>query len=533
MKSTTRYAFFVALLSLFFPLKVALAQITFDPSVNYETGTINTTTGNPCPVPLKSCFTLNNPSSIAVGDFNNDGKLDLAVINGLPVKVGLQYKFYLSVRLGDGLGGFGDPEDVFVREIGGLCPSNTKNLIVCDRGTFLFKGDFNGDGNDDLAVVYFGNPTASIPVPGKVGIFLSNGDGTFQDPTFVEVGLGAVRAVVGQFTSSGHLDIAVANREADTVSILLGDGFGGFTVPGCNGAPACAVGKKPVSLAAGHFNSDGKLDLAVVNGLDDNVSLLKGDGLGGFTGFTGPTPETVSVGTQPIAIVVGNFGGDANLDLAVLDQQTKAVTFLFGNGAGHFEEGGKKLQVGRIPVDMIADDFNGDSALDLAVVFFPGKLGAVFPGVGDTTFGRPAQLKSTGGGIGNFALASGDFDGDGKPDIAIANGKFSVQQNETPFPSGVSVTVISPNGGGPPLTIGSTQTITWSTVIPGGFPFGSARIDLSTDGGATFKTIKTVANTGTLSWKVPGPATTTALIRVCSGNYPGICDTSDATFTIQ
>jgi VCBS repeat protein len=628
MKRLSRYAFIVALLTLVLP-SFASAQLKFSNDTNsrFSPGDVA--------LPGGGTAAINNPVSIAVGDFNNDGKLDMAVINGLPIKVGTDFKFYLSVFLGtgtSGLGAFGDP---VVTEIGGPCPSNTKNLLECDRGVFVMKGDFNKDGNDDLAIIFFGNPGANPPVAGKVEIFLSNGDGTFLDPTTrtYPVGLGAVRGVVADFDQDTNLDIAVANREAGSVSVLFGNGTGTFT-GNCNGTGDCdqttsGIGKRPVSVAAGDFDEDGKLDLAVVNTGDNDVSILLYDTVHPRTFKAAPdctaAKHTCTVGTLPIIAVAANFDGDSHVDIAVVDQQTKTVTMLLGDGTGKFTSPAKKkTPVGKVPVDMIADDFNGDGTLDLALAFFSGHIVAVFPGIGDGTFGTSLSFKSTGtigGGsntksIANFAIASGDFDpidrsggtstlsrsadaGTGvtftinggtatftaddvgrsivsgsaramitaftdathvvadilysfaglaepipagswfirnKPDLAVPNGDVSVFFNETPFPTSVTVDVTFPNGG-QTITLGSTQSITWNTsLVPPDFPFGNVKIDLLTDDGTTV-TVKTITksapNNGTFLWKVGKTAAPMARIRVCSVNYPGVCDESDADFTIQ
>ncbi|HKA34903.1 MAG TPA: FG-GAP-like repeat-containing protein [Candidatus Binatia bacterium] len=556
-----RHIVAVALLSLLFPAKSALAQLSFPASAttSYKTGSVDTSSGiTPCPVPAaKTCLTLSTPSSIAVGDFNNDGKLDLAVINQVPVKVGSEFKFYLSVLLGNGDGTFSDTPILTETGGGTPCPSNA-NLATCDRGVVGLAGDFNEDGKDDLVVIYFGNPTGSGgPVTnGKVGLFLSNGDGTFAAPTFTTVGLGAINGAVGQLTSSGHLDVVVVNRE-DTpngsISVLLGNGGGGLSVANCDGATTtantCEVGKKPSAVAIGQFDADGVADLAVTSLTDSKVTLLKGDGVhpGQFAPFPTPTAE---VTLQSIQIIADDFNRDGKTDLAVLNQQTKTVSMLFGNGDGTFTELSKKtLLLGKTPVGMVAADFDGDGTLDLAFVFFPGKLAGVFAGRGDGTFSnKPEQLKVPGTSTGNFALAAFNVNRDPAPPdnppppcsivgaechLAFANGTIVVFENQTPFPTSVTVTVTSPNGG-ETFAVGSTQTITWDTaLVPPDFPFGNAEISLSTDSGATFKTIKTTPNTGTFLWKVPKSLTTTGRIRVCSANYPGLCDMSNADFTIQ
>jgi hypothetical protein len=558
MKGFLRYAVIVGLLSLFELSNADFAQsksnpalaFQFDPAVGspYQTGTIDTATGDLCDLNnlVKTCFTLNNPSSIVTGHFTSSGHLDIAVINGLPVKIGTapgEFKFYLSILRGNGDGTFADPQ---LREISDPsnpftpCPGNTKNVIVCDQGTFLLAGDFNEDGLDDLAVVYFGNPTGTGGGPivaGKVGIFLSHGDGTFADPGFINVGLGAFRATTGHFVG-GHLDIAVVNREENSVSILLGDGTGGFTAHDCGGtAGKCTdgIGKKPAAVAAGHFDSDGDVDLAVVNTQDGTVTILQGKGTGTFAPYGTPTETTLSAGgLQPIGIIADDFNRDNHIDLAVLDQQSKGVAMFLGDGNGNFTLSKKRILVGKVPVDMVAADFNGDDVLDLAFVFFPGKLGGVFPGIGDGSFGNGLSLKITGTGIGNFAVAVGDFDEDvdHTPDLVIANGKLSVLLNNTPFPDpGFHITITDPTA----LTTwnsGSAHTVNWDS---SGFD-GDVRIDFSSDGGDTFKTIvKSTPNTPPFTLTKPPQTKTpinTARIRVCSVIYPGICGESD-NFTLS
>ena len=537
-----RYAVAAAVFSLLFPWKSAFAQLSFPTSATttYETGTVDTATGiTPCPVPTaKTCLTLNTPSSIAVGDFNNDGKPDLAVINQVPVKVGSEFKFYVSVLLGNGDGTFGPPppsDPAILTEIGAgtPCPSNTNNLATCDRGVVVLAGDFNEDDKDDLLIVYFGNPTGSSATNGKVGLFLSNGDGTFAAPTYTTVGLGAVNAAIGQLTSSGHLDVVVVNREEDSFSVLLGDGHGALTVANCDGATTtantCKVGKKPAAVAIGQFDADGKADVAVTSLIDAKITLWQGDGTGKFTPFATPTMD---VALQSIQIIADDFNRDGKTDLAVLNQQTKTVSMLLGNGDGTFAEAKKALLLGKTPVGMAAADFNGDGTLDLAFVFFPGKLAGVFPGLDDGTFSTSVvQLKVPGTSTGNFAIAAAPFDnGDpDRPHLAIANGIVAVMLNQTDFPDpGFHVTVTDPTGA-TIWTSGIPQTVTFDY---SGFT-GNFKIDLSTDGGATFKTlVKNVVGTPspmTATLK-KGPITKTpianARVRVCSVLFPGICGES-------
>jgi hypothetical protein len=539
-----RYVVAVAVFSLLFPLKSALAGVDFPPSAltPYSIGAVDTNTGNPCTPPSnskssKTCLTLSTPSSIAVGDFNDDGNLDLAVINQVPLKVGSEFKFYLSVLLGKGDGTFPTPPTPPILTdigVGTPCPSNTNNLATCDRGVVVLAGDFNEDGKDDVVIIYFGNPTGNNVTNGKVGLFLSNGDGTFGAPTYTTVGRGAVNAAIGQLTSSGHLDVVVVNREEDSFSVLLGNGLGGLTVHSCDGVnPTCTTdnGKKPAAVAIGQFDADGNPDLAVTSLTDQKITLWKGAGNGSFAPFATPTMDTT---LQSIQVLAEDFNRDGRTDLAVLNQQTKTVTMLFGNGDGTFTELTKnKLLLGKTPVGMAAADFNGDGALDLAFVFFPGKLAGVFAGLGDGTFTTsPVSLKVPGTSTGNFAVAAAPFNTaePNRPHLAFANGIIAVMLNETVFPlPGFHITVTDPTGA-TTWTSATPQTVTWDyaglVADPPNF-----KLDISIDGGA-FKSLgKNIVGAPppmTFTLK-KGPTTktpTTARIRVCSVDFPGICGES-------
>src|SRR6266487_4294611 len=178
------------------------------------------------------------PFSVAVGNFNGDGKRDLAVANQSPDTV--------SVLLGSGTGSFGPPA----------------SFAVGTRPTSVAVGDFNGDGKPDLAVTNADS--------GNVSVLLGSGTGSFGARTNFAAGSTPSSVAVGDFNADGKLDLAVANQvPAGTVSVLLGSGSGSFGT-----ATNFAAGSGPTSVAVGDFNADGKPDLAVANVNSDNVSVL-------------------------------------------------------------------------------------------------------------------------------------------------------------------------------------------------------------------------------------------------------------------
>ncbi len=210
-------------------------------------------------------------------------------------------------------------------------------------------GDFNGDGIRDLAVANVNSNSVSV--------LLGNGDGTFQTHVDYTVGTGPASVAVGDFNGDGKLDLAVANQNSNTVSILLGNGNGTFQTH-----VDYAVGSASRSVAAGDFNGDGKLDLATANQNSNNVSILLGNGNGTFQ-----THVDYAVGSGPFYVAVGDFNGDSKLDLAVANFSSNNVSILLGNGNGTFQTH-VDYAVSSNPDRVLVGDFNGDGMLDLAVV---------------------------------------------------------------------------------------------------------------------------------------------------------------------
>jgi hypothetical protein len=361
------------------------------------------------------------PLALAVGDFNNDGFPDLVLGNSSPDANG---NYTLSVFLSNGTGLYGTPTTVALP----ASPTSFQNAAA------FAVGDFNNDGNLDLAVAGDNSDQALI--------LLGNGAGSFTPTAIVKTGFTPNSIVVGDFNGDGNADIAVTNRGSATVSVFLGDGKGNLNP--VSASPA--TGSFPYWLAIGDFNGDGKQDLVVANFFGGNVTILLGNGDGTFT----PSPSSPATGVYPVALTVADFNGDGKQDVAVVNQYSKTVTILLGDGKGDFTPTSTSPTTGNGANSIATGDFNGDGIPDLAVANGSDNTISIFLGKGDGTF-PTSQLVSVASGTGPGSVNVGDINGDGFEDVIVtgpANDSAVVAFNLTTTNATATMSGITVPGGG-------------------------------------------------------------------------------------
>ncbi len=371
------------------------------------------------------------PQSVATGDFNADGRPDVAVANFNSNNV--------SILLGNLSG-------TFLPAVNYAAGTGPNSIAV---------GDFNADGRPDLAVT---NMNGS-----NVSILLGNAPpnaGTFQAAVNYAAGASPRSVAVGDFNADGRPDLAVANLFSDNVSILLASSAGGGTfLPPVN----FVAGSRPISVAVGDFNADGRPDLAVANGFSDNVSiLLRSGGAGG----TFLPAVNYAVGPSQQFVAVGDFNADGRPDLAVVNnnlQGAGTVSILLGNLSGTFQAA-VNYAVGSGPRSVAVGDFNADGRPDLAVANHTSNNVSILLG---TLFGAfQAVAVNYVVGSNPHSVAVGDFNADGRPDLAVANSgsnNVSMVLNTTP-----TAPTIAPTGQPLPQSILSGQTLVLSANVRAG-----------------------------------------------------------------
>ena len=267
-----------------------------------------------------------NPVAIIAGDFNGDGKMDLATVD--------QFQSQISVLLGNGDGTFQGHKEYATATSG--------------KPVALATADLNGDGKLDIVVADSGT--------GQISVLLGNGDGTFQTHQETTVGTAPYGVAIGDFNGDGKLDVVTANNGDNTVSILLGNGDGTFAK-----AVAYPTAIAPNSVVVGDFTSSNILDLAVGTS-NKSVSVLLGVGNGTFQNH-----KEYTIGANAVVVAAADLGSNGHLSLLSANYNDNSVSTLGGNGDGTFKSA-STFPVSGGPTGLAVGDFNGNGKLDVAVV---------------------------------------------------------------------------------------------------------------------------------------------------------------------
>lgn len=341
----------------------------------------------------------------------------------------------------------------------------------------IVSSDFNNDGHADLAVPSQGSNSVSI--------LLGNGSGGFGAPTSFNAGTLPLNLAVGDFNGDTHRDIVVSNMGASNITLLPGNGSGGFGLP-----VDYASGFNTWGIAVGDFNEDGNQDV-VTSSTTSGVAILLGNGLGSFglpSGYTTPG--------GPSFIAVDDVNGDNHQDFAVTNQAGNNVSVFIGSGTGTFTTA-TNYPVQTNPIGIVIADFNGDTNKDIAVANMLSKSISILPGDGLGNFGSASNFSAGGEAVGVLAT---DFNLDGLPDLAVTNRDVS------------SVTVLTGAGSG---SFNAPKSFTVATG-----PRGITASDFNGDGNPDLASAGyTSGNISVLLFNPASPAPTISSFTPSSGNF--------------
>ncbi|HWZ83552.1 MAG TPA: FG-GAP-like repeat-containing protein [Terriglobales bacterium] len=463
-------------------------------------------------------------NSVAVADLNDDGKPDLVVGNKCANNGCQGSRGSVGILLGNGDGSF-------------------QAAVAYDSGSASDVGavaiaDLNGDHKPDLVVI---NESSSA-----VAVLLGNGNGTFQPAvTHSSGGMTPTSVAVADVNGDGKLDILVTNACGDpdcdgSVGVLLGNGNGTFQ-------PAVTYpsgGITATSIAVADVNHDGKPDLLVANDCAGTCSEIKGAVavlLGNGNATFQPALSYDSGGTHANGVTAADVNGDGNTDLLVSNLVQNTVGVLLGNGNGTFQPAVTYSSDPGSNASVVASvgvaDVNGDGKPDLLVVNDSlggdgnnGGAVALLVGNGDGTFQSAVNYPS--GGYIALRLAVADLNGDGRPDLLIAN-ECSFNSLDCGGPINKTrgiVGVLLNNAGAPPTTtavvsnvnpaaiewlVTYTATVTSQSGVPQGtvlFQDGAAPIAMVplTGNQATFSATYAVKGTHPITATYSGELNVTA-----------------------
>jgi hypothetical protein len=296
--------------------------------------------------------------------------------------------------------------------LGGFTPAAASPIAVGTTPRDVVVGDIDGDGDIDFLVANSGS--------NNVSVFRNSGAGVFT-PTAgspIAVGLNDRDIAVADLNGDGRLDFVTANASINTLSVMLGDGSGGFAAAA--GSPVASGGSVPFNLTLNDFDGDHDVDIAVTNAGSNNVVVLLNNGSAAFTPTAG---SPIGVGSIPRGIASGDLDGDGDRDLVVVNSSSNNLSILLNDGHAAFTAaaGSPVASGGSVPFDVTLADVDGDRDLDIAVTNASSNNVQVLLNDGSAGFTTPTGAPFLTGGNSPRAVAAADFDEDGDLDLMTAN----------------------------------------------------------------------------------------------------------------
>lgn len=349
----------------------------------------NSSKATPITLSTPTNFTMPGYSEdIATGDLDGDKKIDVAV-GGRDGNV--------IVRYGNGKGGF-----VQQKSYGAGTSELYRILLV----------DVNNDGQKDIVVAERSS---------TVAVFLNQGGRKFSNPKHYACGSISYGMTAGDFNDDGYMDLATANNGNDTISVLINNGNGTFRAP-----DTYRSGGITGHIASADMDGDGTIDLLVAN-YSGSVWIFPGKGDGKFDGA-----KSYPVGANTAQVVVADFNLDGLMDFATANYDAATVSIMIGDGQGGYTR--TDYAANDTPHQMRVADMDGDTFPDLVIPSRKSNTVTVLRNLGGQGFDAPMTFTSGGNNI--PTLEVGDFNGDGKPDVIAFNSyesTLSLFLNRTPF----------------------------------------------------------------------------------------------------
>jgi Flp pilus assembly secretin CpaC len=369
------------------------------------------------------------PVAVVTQDFNNDSKLDLAVVN--------QADSSISILLNNG-----NDDGNFTAPVGSPIVLGANEQLPSAIASKIFRvtDPTHLVQPADLVVANSGSNTVSVLLGSE------NFDGTFTEAAGspFAVGINPSGVVIADFNGDGFLDFAVVNQGDNTISVFQGDGQGGFTPFPKSPFALPTTEKGPIAVLSGTFDNSGKPEIAVLNATTQNIGIFQASGINtGGNAFDGTFAELsgspVATGADPVAFATGDLNADGIDDFAVVNQSQSEVTVLLNDTTGFFTAAaGSPLATAATPAGVAIADFTNDGVGDIAVTNNGASTLGVYAGLGSGQYSSRIELSTPPGPL---ALTTAVLTSSGLPDAILtassgSNNFVSVLLDPSSFAAG-------------------------------------------------------------------------------------------------